>query len=190
MIGQVLEFLRQQLSDELTPPNAGQEPRLVFVCSELGSLRFASGVVTMLLLNVEEERTLRAPDRFVQRTADGTRRSFPDIRLELMLLFVAADFTKYNEAWGQLSRLISHFQLHPVYDRQSMPNLPKSIEKLLFELVTLDFAAQNEIWNALRVSHQPSVLYKTSMVVVRDTQAYVPASASVHEIDMRVEEIS
>lgn len=33
------------------------------------------------------------------------------------------------------------------------------------ELVTLPFAQQNEVWNALRTSYKPSVLYKVRMLV-------------------------
>ncbi|MEM7266516.1 MAG: Pvc16 family protein, partial [Pseudomonadota bacterium] len=38
-------------------------------------------------------------------------------------------------------------------------------EKLTVELVTLPFAQQNEIWNALRTTYRSSLLYKVRMVV-------------------------
>ena len=38
------------------------------------------------------------------------------------------------------------------------------------ELMTLGFAEQNEVWNALRTTHHPSILYRVHLLVLRDQQ--------------------
>jgi len=181
MIGTVLSFLRRKLDDELRAlaEDESAAEKVVFVDGDkMEPLQFKLGAVTLMLINVEEERVLRAADRYVQHSADGTRSpSFPDIRLTLHLLFVAR-FKRYDEAWEQLSGVIAQFQSNPFCDRHNTPGLPEGVEKLIFELETLDFAKQNEIWNALRVSHHPSVLYRVNLVLVRDQQPAAPAPAA------------
>ncbi|WP_157595183.1 DUF4255 domain-containing protein [Plesiocystis pacifica] len=173
----MLSFLRRQLDSEL---KAGSEDeaasdKVVFVDGDkMDPLQFKLGAVTLMLINVEEERVLRPADRYARRNPDGTvSRSFPDIRLSLNLFFVAR-FKLYDEAWQQLSQVIGHYQSKPVYDRTNTPGLPAGVEKLIFELRTLNFAEQNEIWNALRICHHPSVLYRTNLIVVEDKAVATP----------------
>lgn len=180
MIGSVLNFLRTNLDAELRrDAEESATEKLVFVDGDkMEPLEFKLGAVSMLLVNVEEERVLRPGDRYSRVGGDGTiSRVFPEIRLQLQLLFVAR-FKRYDEAWDQLAGVISHFQSRPYYDRHNTPGLPAGVEKLVFELRTLSFAEQNEIWNALRVSHHPSMLYRVSMLVLRDAQADAPAVAA------------
>ena len=188
MLGQVLTFLRRRLDAELRAQGEEESAneKVVFIDGDkMEPLKFTLNTVTLMVVNVREERILRAPDRWRQPTADGgSRSSFPDIRLQLQLLFVA-HFKAYDESWEQLYRVIDHFQRNPVYTRHDAPDLPDGVNKLMFELLTLDFAAQNEIWNALRVCYHPSVAYKTSLVVVRDDQgeAATPMGAPERRID-------
>lgn len=64
---------------------------------------FKQGVVSLLVLNVEEERILRSSDPHLRVNSGGqTERVSPDIRLQLSLLFVAR-FPKYEDGWNQLS---------------------------------------------------------------------------------------
>lgn len=185
MIGQVLSFLRRRLDADLRTQadDESATEKVVFIDGDLmDPLKFPLNAVTLMLVNVREERVLRAPDRYRQATADGgSRASFPDIRLQLQLLFVAS-FKAYDESWEQLSRIIEHFQRIPVYTRQNAPELPGGVDKLMFELVSLDFAAQNEIWNALRVNYHPSVVYKTSLIVVRDERGELATPTGAVEL--------
>lgn len=181
MIGQVLNFLRRKLDEDLRVTTADESAadKLVFVDGDkMEPLQFKLGAVTLMLINVEEERTLRAADRYLQRHDDGTASpSFPDIRLTLHLFFVAR-FKLYDEAWDQLSKVLAHFQSNPFYDRHNTPGLPAGVEKLIFEFQTLDFAKQNEIWNALRICHHPSLLYRARLLLVRDQERDAPAPAA------------
>ena len=113
MIGQVLEFVRKHVCERLLSDDPldvpGQDP-VLFVDSDAAELTFSTGAVSLLLMNVEEERILRRPDLYARNADDGTRQSTnPDIRLILYMLFVAR-FPKYDHAWEQLSKIIQHFQ--------------------------------------------------------------------------------
>lgn len=180
MIGDVLVFLKNHLNEhlkaraELIREQPGGD-KVVFVDGDkMDPLTFAPGAVTALLINVEEERTLRAADPYI-RVADngGQQRVQPDIRMNLYVLFVAR-FKQYEQAWHHLSQIIQYFQSHRVLDHQTAPHLEDAIERLTMELVTLEFAQQNEVWNALRASHHPSILYRVKLVVFRDREALRP----------------
>ena len=112
-----------------------------------------------------------AGHRYVRVAADGThRRVQPDIRINLYVLFVAR-FSQYEQGLSYLSRIIEHFQAHRVFDHSNAPELSERIERLIMELTTQSFAEQNEIWNALRTTYHPSMLYRVRMVVIREDVA-------------------
>ena len=111
-------------------------------------------------------------------------KSQPDIRLNLYVLFVA-HYKQYEDSLKYLSLIISYFQTHRVIDQHDAPELNEKIERLVLELVTLPFSEQNEVWNALRITYHPSVLYKVKMLVFQDedTQESPPIDETVHRID-------
>ncbi len=172
MINEALVFLKNRLNAHL---NSGQNPdesledQVVFLDGQnMDPLTFKLGAVSVLLINIEEENTLRTPDPYTRITADGTRQKIhPEIRLNLYVLFVAR-FKQYEESLRYLSLIIRYFQKHRLITHQNAPELSDNIEQLVMELVTLPFSEQNEVWNALRVTYHPSVLYKTKMVVFQD----------------------
>jgi len=125
----------------------------------------------LLLVNVEEDKTLRSADPRARRLPDGsTQRVQPDVRLNLYVLFVAR-FKDYERALNNLSFTIQYFQTYPVFNRQNAPALNERIEQLVVELTTLTFSEQSEILSGLRLPYHPSVLYKVKMIVFRDEDA-------------------
>lgn len=177
MIGETLLFLRDQLNEHLKVrsgwnPADPWEDKVVLPDGEtMDPITFQLGAVTELLINLEEENTLRAAAPYRRTLSDGTTLQVqPDIRLNIYLLFVAR-FKQYEQGLRYLSRIIHFFQSHRVFDRAGAPALPASLEKLVLELVTLPFSEQNEIWNALRTTYHPSLLYKVGLIVYRDEES-------------------
>lgn len=174
MIAETLNFLRRHLDERLRVELGGSQDdatgdRVVFIDGDkLEPISFQLNAVTLLLINVEEERLLRAPDLYARQAEDGSRqRVQPDIRLVLYALFVAR-FKKYDVGWQHLSKIIEYLQTNRVCDQASSPDLPPGIDRLVIELVTLGFAEQNEVWNALRTTHHPSLLYRVKLLAYRD----------------------
>ena len=181
MLSEVLVFLKDHLNHHLnarTDWTSGdsQEDKVVFIDGEkMDPIFFKPGAVSVLLINVEEENTLRAPDPYVSTSPAGDpRRVNPEIRMNLYVLFVAR-FRQYELGLSYLSDIIQHFQGHRTFDHHNAPDLSDRVEKLVLELVTLPFSEQNELWNALRTTYHPSVLYKVKMVVFRDRDARRPS---------------
>jgi hypothetical protein len=178
MIDQAMLFLRNRLNAHLAAPTPGQvapaEDAVVFLDGDkTDPISFRIGAVTALLINVEQEPILRAANPYQRIGADGTPYHLrPDIRLNLHVLFVAR-YKQYELALAKLSQIISFAQSNAVLDAQSAPDLPVSIPKLTLELVTLPLHEQNDLWNALRATFQPYLLYRVRMLVFQDQQQSV-----------------
>lgn len=187
MIREALTFLKDHLNGHLSAQSGlslGEiEDRVVFLDGEkIDPITFKLGAITCLMINVEEEKTLRAADPYVRVDANGTRqRVQPDIRINLYVLFVAR-FSQYEQGLSYLSRIIEHFQIHRVFDHNNSPELSERIERLILELQTQSFSEQNEIWNALRTTYHPSMLYRVRMLVLRDDIAAATPAVSDKEV--------
>jgi hypothetical protein len=191
MIAEVLIFLRKQLDEHLRlelggSPDEPSGDKVVFVAGdEMEPITFKLGAVSELLINIEEERVLRSADLYSRKAESGpAQRVQPDIRLILYILFVAR-FKQYVSAWEHLSKIIEYFQTVRVFDQESTPDLPAGIEKLILELVTLGFAEQNEVWNALRTTHHPSILYRIKLIALRDRKPEARPMVTESIIDVR-----
>lgn len=188
MISEALTFLKDHLNAELKKldSSSGASAEIVeFVAaSDSDTIVFKKGAVTVLVVGIEEEKTLRAGDPYRRPSTDGTpQRVQPDIRLYLYVLFVAC-YSDYKTGLLYLSHIIQHFQTHRVFDHQDAPELSDNIDQLIMELHTLPLSEQHDLWNALRTSYQPSVLYKIKMVVFSDEDA-VPMPV-IKEKDLRL----
>lgn len=176
MISDVLLLLKDQLNEHLvaqsgwSPANPGEE-KVVFLDGErMDPVTFKLGAVTALLINLEEETTLRPADLYRRHRADGSiDQAMPEVRLNLYVLFVAR-FKQYEQSLRCLSQIIRYFQHHRVLDHHNSPGLSPELEKLILEMVTLPFSEQDQIWNALRTTHHPSVLYRVRMITYQDEE--------------------
>ncbi len=188
MIAEALIFLKNELNAYMRsrwPPTAEPRPDPVDFISgdKLNPLTFNPGAISLLLLNIQEENNLRAPDPYKRIFSDGkTQAVQPELRLNLYILFVA-QYAVYQQALENLSLVIQFFQSHRLFKHPEAAGLSDHIEQLAVELITLPFAEQNEVWNALRVTYQPSVLYRVKGIIYRDEN--VVDVAEVSEIALR-----
>jgi hypothetical protein len=190
MIGEVLVFLKNQLNDYIKPIRGhdGTQPDPVdFIQGDsTDPVTFKSGAISVLLINIEQENILRAPDLYRRTTPNGTQQNVqPDVRLNLYVLFVAR-YPRYEDALDSLSLVIRYFQNHRLFTHTDAPALSANIERLVIELITLPFSQQNEVWSSLRVAYHPSVLYKVKMIVFQDED--VAAAPEIEEKALRISE--
>ena len=170
MIDEALTFIKDHLNEHMRGSDGdSSEDRVVFVDGEkLDPITFRLNAISLLLVGMEEERTLKTPQPNMRMAPDGTpRRVEPDIRLMLYILFVAR-FKNYEQSLKNLSRVIQHFQRFPVFDAQNAPVLSPRVGRLVTEMVSLSFSELDQVWNALRTTYHPSVVYKVSMLIFRD----------------------
>lgn len=172
MINAALTFLKNHLNEHLNLQSAVSdsiEDKAAFVnIAADGAISFREGAVTALLINTEEDRTIRPPDPYRVRGANGIhRRVQPEVAMHLYVLFVAR-FNDYTQSLDYISRVIRHFQINRVLTSQNAPTLHPQIGQLTMELHSLTMQQQNDMWNMLKVGYQPSVLYRSTMIAFRD----------------------
>lgn len=174
MIGAALTYLRDKVNAHLQvgETDSGQ-PLVVFVEGDkIEPLSIQSGRVSILVINVQEERELRGANPYYD---ERSQRINPDIPLTISVLFIAR-FNDYPTSWNYLTDIIRFFQSHPVLERtsnqiQSPNNMPEGIERLTCEMISLNFQQQNEVWGALRITQYPALLYKIKLITLRDSQS-------------------
>ncbi|MEN9866777.1 MAG: hypothetical protein RL748_2367 [Pseudomonadota bacterium] len=189
MINAVLSFLKSTLNNHLRVSGVvhdTQEDQVIFPPgTNTDTLDLKLGAVSLLLVRLEQEKVLRAPDLYRRILPDGsTQVAEPEIRLELYVLF-AARYPQYEDSLRNLSAIISYFQHHRVITHDTAPELGENIQQLVLEMVTLSFAEQNEIWGSLRLHYQPSALYKVKMIVYQ-ADARPSAASPVSDLGIEV----
>lgn len=127
------------------------------------------------LVNVEEESTLRNLPH-VDRRLGKSQYIEPPVFLNMYLLF-AFEFLTYSTSLVHLSKTIELFQTKRWFapETQTGPGaipFPASLEKLVFEMVNMNFEELNHLWGVLGGAYFPSVVYKVRMIRVQfdDTQ--------------------
>ncbi len=173
MIGNALSYIRERLDTHLRstmgPEADGSNPdRVVFIPGDkLDPLIIRQGSIGMLVVNVQEDREFRDPDRYLRRISHGQKsqyeRHFPDLHLEFTVLFVA-QFKDYVHAWNQLGQLLLYLQENPVFDAAKDRELPQGFRRLTHELVSSSLQQQNELWSALKMSMRPAILYRFRLI--------------------------
>lgn len=190
MLNEVFVLLRDTLNGHLSSVLGvegaqSDQGQVAFVgCESLENLDFKLGSITLLLVNLEQEFSLRSGDPYRVQMPDGTtQRTQPPIHLNLYLLF-AARFKDYEQALRYLSLVLQFFASQRVFDHSNAPALSSRIEKIMMELVTLPMAEQHNLFSMLRVPYLPALLYKARMVVYQDEET--SAIAPVGELQLRM----
>ncbi|HET9398441.1 MAG TPA: DUF4255 domain-containing protein [Sphingomicrobium sp.] len=176
MIDRALLFIRDQLNAFLSQAGGGAgeglEDPVVFVEGDkLDPLTLKTGAINLLLVNLEQDLIMRRNDPFVRTLSDGsTVTAQPDIRLNLLILFIAR-FHSYEAGLAALSSVLEFFQANSLFDGGSAPSLDPAIDRLVVELHTLPMSEQNDLWGSLRLAYHPSLLFKVRMIAIRDGDA-------------------
>jgi hypothetical protein len=194
MIGTTIGYIRKRLDTHLRAALAieadGSTPPLVDFLegAKLDPLVLPLGSISMMVVNVKEDREFRDPDRFLHRVSDGAafrmEQHRPDLHLEIGVLFLAK-FKDYVYAWNLLSQVMLFFQEHPLFDVEQDDDLPEGIGRLVCELYSQSFQQQNELWSSLKIPLQPAVLYRIQVLTLRG-QAMVPQPRPVQDVCTRV----
>lgn len=129
----------------------------------------APGILS--LVNVEEERLAKSSNNFA-RVNDKIEYKNPKIFLNLYCLF-AVNHTSYDTSLQYLSLIMQFFQYRNFINHTNTPPdnglvLDQKIERLIFDMVSMNFEQVNHLWATLGGKYLPSVLYKVRMVALED----------------------
>lgn len=174
MIDVALKFisseLNQYLNNKLSLDVASKDPVVLGNISKLSEAAANNDLeekVILTLVNLEEERMLRNPEKFT-RVEDRLEQRNPKIFLNLYCLF-AVNKSKYSEALKYLSFVIQFFQHRSVFNHITDPLLDEKIEKLLLELYTINFEQSNHLWGTMGGKYYPSALYKLRLITIDES---------------------
>jgi hypothetical protein len=160
-----LRLVNQQDNDGSSPPMAA-----LVDGSQMDPLVLPMGSISLMVVNVNEDREFRDADRFQRRikTEESImiENHHPDLHLEIGLLFIAK-FKEYDRAWNQLSHIIGFFQQNPSFSAQKDPDLPEGIGRVNGEFYPQSLQQINDLWSALKICPHPALLYRFRLLTIR-----------------------
>ena len=169
MIHEVMNLLSDKLNAYIRLKAGINEDRVRFLDgTNFDPIQFPLDYITPIIVNIQEERTLRQKDYYEPVIRNGMKTEIsPEIRIKLIVVFVSR-FKQYDQGLKFLSLIIRFFQANRLIDRDGAPELSEEIDRLFVEMMTMPMSEQNDIWNALRVCYLPSVAFRVSMLTYRD----------------------
>ncbi|HHG85872.1 MAG TPA: DUF4255 domain-containing protein, partial [Bacteroidetes bacterium] len=122
MIDNALKVIRTKLNTYFKNLGEAMDDKVVYIdTNQTDTAVFANNKVSLALINIEEERTLRQPDQWGGHQVNGlVIGKNPEIRIQLLLLFVAK-FSDYEQSMKSLSQIIRFFQAHRVLMHADTP---------------------------------------------------------------------
>ncbi len=170
MIGKALETLKNELAAYLRQqPGLDASQNKIFltgIVDNAGKVLMEADTLGMSLVKVEEER-VNKPQVATRNFPDGRVQYVnPEIWLNLYVL-IAANFVDYKSGLDYLAAVMQYFQSKSVFTPQNTPTLNNGVEKIVVELISLNFEQQNHLWGALGAKYLPSVIYKISVVIIQ-----------------------
>ncbi|MFK8104765.1 MAG: DUF4255 domain-containing protein [Saprospiraceae bacterium] len=172
MIGTLLDFVAKDLNSficqQLGLPDSDQKLILSPIVNPDGSTAITQKNILLLdLVNIKKDGLIN--NNFPPVNAAGTNylQKRPPLYLNLNIL-IAAHFEKdqFKEGLNILSMVLGKFQGKPLWNRENTPTLPPKVDKLIFEMFSLDFHEQSHLWGYLGAKYMPSVLYKLRMAII------------------------
>ncbi len=125
-----------------------------------------AGIATVV--NIEQEPTLRnQPYHRKVNGDDGLPKIVgqpPEVFINVYVLF-SANKNQYTESLRLIGDIIEFFQSRNVFTDAVLKGV--GIEKLIFDLHTLNFEALNHLWGIHGSKYLPSVLYKMRLLVIQ-----------------------
>lgn len=175
MIGSILNFIAQEMDAFIRLRMRAHPSEQKVILSPLVDLGGGvaikeENVLVLSLVNIQKD-PIATPSRPYDHR-DFTKvhiQQAPPVHLNLILL-LGAYFKPENVKDGldTLTFGISYLQGKPLWTGQNSPALPSGLEKLTFELESLDFHQQSHLWGAIGAKYFPSVIYKMRMIIIDD----------------------
>ncbi len=176
MIGASLQYLAMQLNLHLRRTMAVRED-LVVVSKilENDGKEYEGAVNKLNLFLVNLERDSMVQSRATTPEVHGGRAVVPPKMVYLNLYFVlAANFKggSYVDSLRYLSKAISFFQDHTLFERTSWPDMPNGLEKLFIDMECLNMQELNNLWGMVGAKYVPSVVYRMKTVALGGAYSY------------------
>lgn len=137
-----------------------------------GEVAFMGKKIGCVLVNVEEERIMKAQSAIPTPMAGSSGRLNPEIKLNLYLLFAVNpeddDQDKYYDSLENLTHVVKFFQSKNQFNLENSPTLDPELQYLRLELYSLPIEQQNYLWGSLGTHYLPSVLFRVRLLRIQE----------------------
>lgn len=167
MIHNLLPVICAELNDHLKSIYGIDDDRVLVsnLMNQDGSVAVeGQNKIICFLANIEEETTLKA-NPGISSFGSSFGLSGGDIYVNLTVVF-SAFFTgkNYVEALKFLSGVIYFFQSKSVFNPNNTPGLSNGIDKVVFDMTSLNFNDLNSLFSMVGAKYMPSVIYRVRML--------------------------
>jgi hypothetical protein len=176
-----LETVRRRLNEFIQAAEPRPEEWVVLsnlVDPEGKAYDGARNRLVMYLANVQKETVVSTATGVVPAGDSRYAIVAPPLYVNLYVLVFANFYDAgYAEGLGVLSLAIRFFQQNPSFTPATLPGLPAGVDRLSWEMATLDAAGLNYLMGMAGVKYLPSVLYKVRLLAFQGgaVQAQAPA---------------
>ena len=190
MIDKVLKCIEEDINDYFRvklPNTTNNENKIVLsnIVNSEGVIAIqGSDKVILSLYNIEKEPVLNNGGTVNSSFSGGSN---GPLNLNIYILF-SAYFSSGNYAQGLMfiSYIIGYFQKKNAYTRSNTPalvQLDTNVEKLIFEITTLNTDQTNSLWGALGTKLMPFVMYKVRTLSFDESiiKEYRPAITKIEK---------
>lgn len=124
--------------------------------------------IILTMAGIEPERSKSETGGYVTTPKGNFTRVKPPISVNIYMLFSAYFTTEnYTEGLKFLTSTIAFFQSRGgVFTPQNTPALGASVERLVAELVPLEFRDISNLWGSLGAKYLPSVLFRLKTLTI------------------------
>jgi hypothetical protein len=170
MITQALTYIASKINASFFTP-AGTPRVILGNVTTLNESGTEDVNVLLSVVNIEEEVLSRNPENFFKRDPSVVYKN-PPMHFNITIIFGAylpnqnSSGTNYEESIAKVRKVIGFFQRQRYFDHSGFPDLPAGIEKLVFDLVSMNMEQLHHLWSMLGGKYIPSVVYKMRMVAI------------------------
>ena len=120
--------------------------------------------VVISLVNVEHETVISTYNRYVPTGENKVGVVNPPVYVNIYVLIMCYfEGENYSEGLKYLSYVINFFQANCVFTKHNMPGLDKGVDKLTFELCSIDPSELSYMLSMTGAKYLPSAYYKVRM---------------------------
>ena len=174
MIGSILSFVSNQINttvcQRLAINPANRKVVLTNIVNPDGTSSINdNNVLIFTLLNIEKDSNALNPLPEVRFSDVAFEKKSPPLYLNLKVL-IASHFNaeQLQSGLDTLTIALSFLQGKPLWNAQNTPGLPSSVDRLIFEMETLDFHQLSHLWGTIGAKYMPSAVYKLRMLTIDD----------------------
>lgn len=167
MIHNILPVISSELNEYLKSRYNSLDDRVILSNAMDQEGRLAINEMNRMvcsLINIKEDRTLKATKGM--RASEGMYyQGGGDIQITLELAFIALfKNSLYAEALKYLSGTIYFFQEKSVFTNANTPALTSNIDRLSFEMKTMNIEELQSVVSLLGIRHVPMVVYSVRLL--------------------------